>query len=132
MRLCGTLVRISAFAKVACDLKFELVPYFLVDVMGFTAGDIALSLNNEPIYRTIRDAGIRSEFLLRVLQKKSADPENPILQSEDSTAAGSTAKFLATKLRYETLKDGQEVCLAKVGEEEEVGVMMGWERPISE
>lgn len=32
----------------------------LVDFLGNTAGDIALSLNNEPCYRIIRDAGIRS------------------------------------------------------------------------
>jgi protein arginine N-methyltransferase 2 len=31
-----------------------------VDVCGFTAGDVALSLNNESCYRLIRDAGLRS------------------------------------------------------------------------
>jgi hypothetical protein len=31
-----------------------------VDNAGNTAGDIALSLNDEESYRTIRDAGIRS------------------------------------------------------------------------
>lgn len=32
----------------------------VVDALGYTAGDIALSFNNASIYRTIRDAGLRS------------------------------------------------------------------------
>lgn len=32
----------------------------IVDNLGYTAGDVAVSLNNEECYRLIRDAGIRS------------------------------------------------------------------------
>lgn len=32
----------------------------VADYLGNTAADIALSLNNEPIYRRVRDAGLRS------------------------------------------------------------------------
>ena len=32
----------------------------LADYLGNTAADIALSLNNEAIYRRVRDAGLRS------------------------------------------------------------------------
>ncbi|KAH9944512.1 uncharacterized protein BXZ73DRAFT_39729 [Epithele typhae] len=102
-----------------------------VDKLHNTAGDIALSLNNETAYTIIRDAGIRSELLLRVLAKHSPAANSPlalILKATDNTAAGSTDTFLATKLQYVTDEQGQEVCVVKVGHEEEVGVMMGWER----
>ena len=35
-------------------------PNVLADYLGNTAADIALSLNNEAIYRRVRDAGLRS------------------------------------------------------------------------
>lgn len=38
----------------------RLIYNCLVDYLKNTAGDIALSFNNEAIYRVIRDAGIRS------------------------------------------------------------------------
>ena len=38
----------------------RLLLLLLADNTGHTAGDIALSLNDEESYRTIRDAGIRS------------------------------------------------------------------------
>lgn len=39
-----------------------------VDNLHNTAGDVALSLNNETCYRIIRDAGIRSgEFLINIV-----------------------------------------------------------------
>jgi protein arginine N-methyltransferase 2 len=31
-----------------------------VDILGYTAGDVALSVNNSECYRMIRDAGLRS------------------------------------------------------------------------
>jgi protein arginine N-methyltransferase 2 len=37
--------------------------WITVDNLHNTAGDIALSLNNEPCYRALRDAGIRSGLL---------------------------------------------------------------------
>jgi type IV protein arginine methyltransferase len=138
-------------------LKFLSTPVALlrrrgaVDVSGFTAGDIALSLNNQGplancsglvyddlsmvkvIYRLIRDAGIRSEFLLHILEKRAGEPPDSfILKAEDATAAGSSIAFLSSRLRYTTDERGQEICLASLPGQEEVGVMMGWESGISE
>lgn len=135
----------------------------LVDACGNTAGDVALSLNDEECYRLIRDAGIRSEFLLHLLDTRAQDEdeemEEPstissiqdigadsysdtkgikrrkgntlVLRAEDSTPAGSTEAFLNAKLTFATNKQGQDLCLVDSGSEQ-VGVMMGWERPIME
>jgi protein arginine N-methyltransferase 2 len=54
-----------------------------------------------------------------------------VLQAEDATSAGSNAAFLESKLTFKLGDDGQELCLVNSGPEE-VCVMMGWERPISE
>ncbi|KAH8988028.1 S-adenosyl-L-methionine-dependent methyltransferase [Lactarius akahatsu] len=80
-----------------------------VDNAGNTAGDIALSLNDEESYRTIRDAGIRS--------------------GRTTPALGSTDNFLSSRLRYTSDEHGQEICLLQSGDTE-IGVMMGWERGI--
>ncbi|KAI8968636.1 S-adenosyl-L-methionine-dependent methyltransferase [Trametes punicea] len=104
-----------------------------VDNLHNTAGDIALSLNNERSYTIIRDAGIRSELLLTLLQKRAPAADSPldiILKATDTTPAGSTDAFLSTRLEYTKDEHGQDICLVKVGEQEEVGVMMGWERGI--
>ncbi|KAI0374138.1 hypothetical protein BV20DRAFT_936687 [Pilatotrama ljubarskyi] len=104
-----------------------------VDNLHNTAGDVALSLNNEKCYTIIRDAGIRSELLLTLLSKRAPaanSPLNLILKATDSTPAGSTDAFLSTRLEYTTDEHGQEICLVKVADQEEVGVMMGWERGI--
>ncbi|KAG9073510.1 Arginine N-methyltransferase 2, partial [Ceratobasidium sp. UAMH 11750] len=79
-------------------------------------------------YELIRDAGLRSEFMLHALQSKTS---LTALRAEDNTAAGSTSTFLASKLLYRTDKNGQEIVVVDAGGEE-VGVMMGWERPIME
>lgn len=55
-----------------------------------------------------------------------------VLQATDTTSAGSPAAFLSSKLKFIKDDSGQEICLLKVSDEEEVGVMMGWERGISE
>lgn len=49
-----------------CTQKLTVVPRVVtVDNLHNTAGDVALSLNNEECYTIIRDAGIRSGALLR-------------------------------------------------------------------
>ncbi|KAH9083366.1 hypothetical protein EDB83DRAFT_2328861 [Lactarius deliciosus] len=100
-----------------------------VDNAGNTAGDIALSLNDEESYRAIRDAGIRSELILRLLASRSAGADALLLKEEDDTALGSTDKFLSSRLRYTSDEHGQEICLLQSGDTE-IGVMMGWERGI--
>ena len=102
-----------------------------VDVNGNTAADIALSLNNEQCYQIVRNAGIRSEFLLHLLRSRDESPSNMKLEALDTSAAGSTETFLKTPLRYVTDPSGQQMVLAKTDDGSEVGVMMGWEHGIS-
>jgi len=135
---------------VKCLASCSSSPSFLVDNLHNTAADIALSMNNENCYRLIRDAGIRSgeppgsflcsenlltvapqELLLDLIASKPSLPASIILRAQDDTATGSTEKFLSSKLRYTRDEHGQEICLLREGKKE-VGVMMGWERDISE
>lgn len=67
-------------------------------------------------------------MLIGLLSSKSEKPSF-LLRGEDSTAAGSTSTFLDSKLKYHVDKHGQEICSVLAGEDE-IGVMMGWERPI--
>ncbi|KAF4620839.1 hypothetical protein D9613_000721 [Agrocybe pediades] len=101
-----------------------------VDYLKNTPGDICLSFNNEATYNAIRDAGIRSELILGLLEKRPlSDGSTLILRGEDDTATGSSEAFLSSKLKYVVDDHGQHICLLEV-EGEEVGVMMGWEEPI--
>ena len=52
-----------------------------------------------------------------------------ILRETDSTATGSTEIFLSSKLRFVRDASNQDICMLGVGQDE-VGVMMGWERGI--
>lgn len=88
--------------------------------------------SSQDAYRLIRDAGIRSEFLLGVLDKKQIELSSLVLKATDDTVMGSTDKFLDSKLRYVKDERGQEICMAMTENGLEVGVMMGWEKPISE
>lgn len=104
-----------------------------VDNLGNTAGDIALSMNDESIYSLIRDAGIRSELLLTTLSSGSEPPQSRsalIINDEDTSAVGSTDAYLASNLQYIVDAYGQEICLLKLQDGSTVGVMMGWEREI--
>lgn len=85
-------------------------------------------------------AGIRShpprveELLLALLSKKSATFDTPsalVLQNTDLSAAGSTDAFLSSRLRFVKDAYGQDICEVEA-DGEPVGVMMGWEREISE
>ncbi|KAG6869133.1 hypothetical protein C0993_001698 [Termitomyces sp. T159_Od127] len=99
-----------------------------VDNLQQTAGDISLSFNDVDSYTIIRDAGIRSELLLSLLSKSSLDT-TLVLKETDTSAIGDNDAFLSSKLVYVNDENGQDVCLLRVGDEE-VGVMMGWERNI--
>lgn len=59
------------------------------------------------------------------------DPSNIILQEKDDTAAGSNTTFLSSNLRFTKDESGQDVCFVDAGDQQ-VGVMMGWEREIME
>lgn len=73
----------------------------------------------------------RLELLLDLFTSKPTLPLSIILRAEDDTATGSTEAFLSSKLHYTRDEHGQEICLLREGDKE-VGVMMGWEREISE
>ncbi|KZT72065.1 hypothetical protein DAEQUDRAFT_664661 [Daedalea quercina L-15889] len=151
----------SALHAAAYTENEELVRYLIqegavwnaVDNLHNTAGDVALSMNNEACYNLVRDAGIRSgkprvlpsvacpaltahtELLLTLLSSRAPPATSSlsmVLRATDTTAAGSPAAFLSSSLKFIKDDGGQEICLLKVSDEEEVGVMMGWERGISE
>ncbi|KAG7440873.1 arginine methyl transferase [Guyanagaster necrorhizus] len=105
-----------------------------VDHLNNTAGDIALSFNSQELYTIIRDAGIRAEMLLALLASRATSelPSNLVLRNTDVSAAASTDMFLASDLLFKADETGQEICVVKLDNDEEVGVMMGWERPIME
>ncbi|KAJ3928247.1 MAG: arginine methyl transferase [Lentinula lateritia] len=129
----------SALHAAAYMQNTELVQYLIdegaiwnsVDNLKCTAADVALSFNNETIYTIIRNAGIRAEMLLTLLSSRSEieEPSSLIIRSEDETAAASTNAFLKSRLNFIKDKNGQEICVVKVGDEE-IGVMMGWEQGI--
>lgn len=67
------------------------------------------------------------------LSSQSSGVETPsalILRSEDATASGSSEEFLRSRLKFTQDANGQDICLVTAGDDE-VGVMMGWERIIS-
>lgn len=68
--------------------------------------------------------------LLSSRDDSSPDPStNLIFRASDDTAAGSSEKFLSSKLRYTKDENGQDLCFTEV-DGEDIGVMMGWEMPI--
>jgi protein arginine N-methyltransferase 2 len=71
-------------------------------------------------------------MLLTLLSSKSEAPSSLILKVEDDSALGSTDTFLKSKLRYIRDEHGQEICFLDAGNGEEIGVMMGWEKGLSE
>ncbi len=54
-----------------------------------------------------------------------------MLTDHDESAASSTEAFLRMPLKFSEDENGQAICSVKVSRGEEVGVMMGWELPIS-
>ncbi|KAJ7770186.1 arginine methyl transferase [Mycena maculata] len=130
---------ISCLHAAAYTQNLELVKLLIehgavwnaVDYLRNTAGDIALSFNNEEMYTIIRDAGLRAELLLALLSSRtpSDSASTMILRSTDDTAAASTDAFLSSQLRFTMDEHGQDICLLNV-DGEEIGVMMGWENGI--
>nr|GAT56337.1 predicted protein [Mycena chlorophos] len=100
-----------------------------VDYLRNTAGDIALSFNNEELYNLIRDAGIRQEMLMGLLGSGSGGESALVLRTVDDSAAASGDVFLQSPLIYKKDEHGQDVCMVSV-DGEEIGVMMGWESNI--
>lgn len=132
---------ISPLHAAAYTRNFELVQFLFekgavwnaVDYLQNTAGDIALSYNDDEIYYAIRNEGIRAELLLNLLSSRGEPPPDPstnmIFQEIDETAAGASANFLSSEMRYTKDEFGQDICFVNVNGED-IGVMMGWETPI--
>lgn len=74
---------------------------------------------------------LHTELLLHILDERGLKPQGLVLQNPDTTPAGSIDAFLQSKLRFDVDDHGQAICLVDAGGEK-VGVMMGWERPISQ
>lgn len=99
------------------------------DHLGHTAGDVAFSMNDKPIYQSITSHGLRSEMLRRVLESKTKQNEHesiPIQSRNEKSTASDNATFLASRLTYKTTSTGQDVCIDSEGN----GVMLGWEDEI--
>jgi len=75
-----------------------------------------------------------TELLLSLVSSRSSLVEAPsslVIRQDDPSAVGSTDAFLTSPLQYTKDTNGQEICLLKLEDGTEVGVMMGWEREIS-
>lgn len=92
-----------------------------------TAGDIAYSLNDSTTYAILLAEGLRAE-LLRAVMEQLSPPSPPSTEEGELSTAGDNATFLASKLRFTTDSQGQEICVDR----EDNGVMMGWERGLME
>jgi hypothetical protein len=74
-------------------------------------------------------------MLLALLSSQASlnsTPSSLVLQGTDKSAVASTDAFLSSHLRYTRDVHGQDICLLELDDGQEVGVMMGWERDISE
>lgn len=74
------------------------------------------------------------ELLLALVSSGSSLTETPsslVIRDKDTSAVGSTDAFLASRLHYTKDASGQDICLLKLEDGGQVGVMMGWERDIS-
>lgn len=73
------------------------------------------------------------ELLLTLLASRTTSESlsSLVLSNTDNSATGSTDAFLSSRLRFTVDSYGQEICLLQT-EDDEVGVMMGWEHGISE
>ncbi|KAM0751369.1 hypothetical protein T439DRAFT_313704 [Meredithblackwellia eburnea MCA 4105] len=113
----------------------------LVDNLGYTAGDIAYSLNQAEAYEALLEEGVRAEMIKAVLEASGGagadgggdddhdedlDSEMPDSDKQLLSTASDNKTFLHSKLRFITDETGQEVCVDKEGN----GVMMGWESGI--
>lgn len=109
----------------------------LTDRLGFTAGDVAFSLNHAAVYDAIVQEGVRAELLQHALDTAAGLDADAIEAEEDGptvidghvepakakTSADDNATFLNTKLRFDG-EPGYEVCVDADGN----GVMMAWVR----
>ncbi|KAF8918994.1 hypothetical protein CPB85DRAFT_1373636 [Mucidula mucida] len=94
-------------AELVKHLIAEGAVWNALDNLKNSAGDIALSFNNQEIYHLIRDAGIRAEMLLAYY------------------LPGSTDVYLTSKLTFKSDEHGQEICVVNAGDDEEVGTHHG-------
>ncbi|CBQ70822.1 related to RMT2-protein-arginine N-methyltransferase [Sporisorium reilianum SRZ2] len=77
-----------------------------VDANGFTAAQVAWSMNYEKVYRAIFDEGVRQTFLLSALQGHSSKDDEDVQEE-----APSEAKRAKTDGTVTTSSDGQHMTL---------------------
>src|SRR3981189_2736795 len=73
------------------------------------------------------------ELILQLLTRRGDDmtvTNTLFLKSTDTSALGSASTFLSSRLQYARDEHEQEICLLKT-DDDEIGVMMGWENGIS-
>ncbi|KAI8976817.1 S-adenosyl-L-methionine-dependent methyltransferase [Pilobolus umbonatus] len=88
-------------------------PYNLTDKSEVTAGELALKNNHKELYNRLVEEGVRSELLMRALNKLfgGGNEESEIANQE----------YLEQKLHYDD---------NKLMDENNDAVMMGWEEPL--
>lgn len=95
---------------------------------------VSVPVRKDPFPIHFKKLTLAIEMLLALLasQTTSEPSSNLVLRNTDNSAAASTDTFLASNLSFKADETGQEICVVKLDNDEEVGVMMGWERPIME
>lgn len=110
-----------------------------VDANGFTAAQVAWSMNHEEVYRAIFEEGVRQTLLLSALERDKdegevvegegtveVDGERMVLRPTKEDVANDTEKYLSTPLRFVKDPLGQTRCLDK----DNNMVMAPWETDI--
>lgn len=110
----------------------EISPYLSImklSIHSFEMQGFAQVHSRPQFISTSADYWVTAELLLGLLEKRPLAESSIILRAEDESASGSSNVFLQSKLKYTVDQHGQNICMLEV-DEEEVGVMMGWERNI--
>lgn len=113
-----------------------------VDVLGFTAGDVAWSRNATACYALLLEEGVRQSFVTDLLERKTqgeratedsahrvegdAGTSLTLVPGTQNEASASNAAFLATPLSFERDARGQWRCL----DQDRNMVMAEWEDEI--
>ncbi|CEP13049.1 hypothetical protein [Parasitella parasitica] len=96
-------------------LLSEKHPYNLTDKNEVTAGELALNNKHTKAYERLVEEGVRTELLIRALKKAFGEDDQ-----EDASKIANEA-YLNQKLHYDD---------NKLLDENNDGVMMGWELPL--
>ncbi|KAI8637933.1 S-adenosyl-L-methionine-dependent methyltransferase [Parasitella parasitica] len=90
-------------------------PYNLTDKNDVTAGELALNNKHTKVYERLVEEGVRTELLIRALKKAFGEDD------QDEARKIANEAYLNQKLHYDD---------NKLLDENNDGVMMGWELPL--